>query len=122
MKVFVYGTLKKGYGNNGRLRNATFVEEAIIPGIKLYYSWDRGGFPVAQKEETSRVKGEIWDISGKYQEETLRGLDALEGNGYMYNREEIQDGLWTYIGHPRNWRFNEMTECPVVEGNYQWDR
>ena len=29
MKLFVYGTLKRGYGNNRLLREATFIGPAI---------------------------------------------------------------------------------------------
>lgn|SRR5690348_4803270 len=118
MKVFVYGTLKQGYGNNRLLDKAKFVENAVIPGFKLYDS----GFPVAAPDEFSAVSGEIWDISGDHQERTLFNLDSLEGEGRMYNRQEVGEDTYMYVGHPRFWDFDKMKECPNKQNIYTWSR
>lgn len=89
--VFVYGTLKRGEGNNGRLRDhrAEFVGNADTIG--RFRMWCNGGFPLikAAKGNTGtpgRVAGEVWRTN----DAGLRSLDALEGNGRMYQRRQIQ--------------------------------
>lgn len=90
---FVYGTLKRGYGNNRILSEsstAKFVEEgATEPEFNLY---DLGWFPgVTENGETS-IQGEIWEVSD---EQTKRRLDQLEGyradnpTGGLYNKRLI---------------------------------
>lgn len=83
MKVFVYGTLKRGYNNNYRLRNAVFVGEAVT--VETFALLD-GGFPwmVRSQEDAHPVAGELWDIGEDQQ--TLADLDRLEGEGHMYDR------------------------------------
>lgn len=108
MRVFVYGTLKSGYGNNRILvqGGATLVEEnKTLPGYRL---WDCG-FPVAQEDEDSQITGEIWDIGNPEKEDrsriTLERLDALEGEGRMYNRVRIEkEDFSLYVGHPSWWK------------------
>ena len=125
MKVFVYGTLKEGYGNNRRLQGHTKVGDFIVQGYKLYDC----GFPVAWPSENEFIQGELWDIGES--QETLRSLDALEAEGYMYNRTDIvartPDGqeelAQMYVGHPKNWDLYHLAECPKnPDGAYVWSR
>ena len=84
--VFVYGTLKKGFGNNhvmksagGRLLAAGKTEDKYplyVQGLP-YLVEDRYN-PLA-----SQVKGELWEV------DTLRPLDALEGHPTFYYRKMI---------------------------------
>lgn len=123
MKVFVYGTLKRGYGNNRLLQNATFVAEDVLKDHSAIYSFGTGGFPVAFKAEGKNLAGEVWDISGDHQEETLRRLDALEGEGYMYHRiyNEELDAHY-YLGGDM-WDVDKSIEVPVSESNiHVWER
>ena len=120
MKVFVYGTLMSGHGNNRLLRNSEFIGEHIVKDHKLYFAWGQGGFPVARQSTGDSVKGELWDI--KEDKEVLRNLDALEGEGRMYNRVEVEPDTFMYIGHPDAWHYDRMNECPIVNGNHQWSR
>lgn len=136
MLAVVYGTLKKGYSNNGFLRNATFVQGGIVRGFKLYYS----GFPVAAPSEGDCIKVEVWDIGDPTESETakatLRGMDSLEGyhedapERSMYIRQGVtifaDDGTRLegnmYVGNARTWRdFKGMREMGKDEtGIYQW--
>lgn len=122
MRIFVYGTLKQSYGNNFLLHNAKFIGNKIAHGLKLYYAGGVGSFPVSQPSPENSVLGEEYDISGEHQDSILRNLDRLEGEGYMYNRVEIEPGLFTYIGHEKAWTFNRMRECPNENGVYHWNR
>jgi gamma-glutamylcyclotransferase (GGCT)/AIG2-like uncharacterized protein YtfP len=123
MKVFVYGTLKKTYGNNRLLVDCKLVEESVLPGYKLYYSFGNHGFPVAFPCENSFVKGEVYEIPEDISVDVIRNLDFLESNGYMYNRTMIDDDTFLYVGHKDNWpKREDMTECPVKNNIYVWDR
>ena len=98
-KVFVYGSLKKGFFNNEHyLRDATFKGE-----FKTRPQWgliSLGAFP-AMVMGSLAVKGEVYEVN----KDTLAGLDRLEGtaNGF-YKRIRIPvnngDGevdVWTYM-------------------------
>ena len=117
MKVFVYGTLKRGYGNNILLAGSQFLEERVLPGYKLY----NAGFPVAAPDENSSIKGEVFDIAEEDVNRTLYHLDRLEGEGWMYNRMVVDD-VSLYVGHPKAWSFDRMSECHNVDGVYEWAR
>ena len=98
IKVFVYGSLKRGYWNNTLLRDSKFLHNATTVDSK-FDMYDLGSFPAVVRG-VSKIYGEVYSID----EETLSKLDALEGNGSFYNREEILvdcDGehsrAWIYI-------------------------
>lgn len=123
MKVFVYGTLKEGYGNNRLLTGHTKVGDFIVQNYKLYDC----GFPVAWPSEGEFITGEIWDIHDS--QETLLRLDRLEGEGSMYNRTDIvainNDGqeelAQMYVGGPKYWDTERLRVCPKNSaGAYVW--
>lgn len=117
MKIAVYGTLKRGYGNNVLLSNTKFVGEKILDGFRLY----NAGFPVARESYGDRIKCEIFEIADN-DDKTLQWLDRLEGNGRMYDRTDI-DGVSLYVGHPEYWNYNEMDLCPRdKDGVFVWER
>lgn len=138
MLAIVYGTLKRGYGNNRILRNSTFVSEGIVRGFKLFNS----GFPVAAPSENDCIRVEVFDIGNPEEDKsasaTLYNLDSLEGyrednlEGSMYHRKEVtvlmDDGMSTsgnmFIGNPSFWRdFKTMREEPKDDsGIYYWSR
>lgn len=87
IKVFVYGTLKRGYGNHRLLAGRSiFIGDDSIAG-KLF---DLGPFPAAQKGE-GKIYGEVWMIGPH----TLKSLDTLEGHPEFYKREPVT----TQAGH-----------------------
>jgi gamma-glutamylcyclotransferase (GGCT)/AIG2-like uncharacterized protein YtfP len=123
--VFVYGTLKEGYSNNRLLQGHPKIGDFIVQNYKLYNC----GFPVAWPSEGEVITGELWDIGDS--QETLRRLDRLESEGFMYNRTDVvavgTDGIeepaQMYVGHPRCWRPEELILCPKNEsGAYVWFR
>lgn len=78
---FVYGTLKKGYGNHRVLGNSTFIGEAISV---IKYELYNGGFPLAYRSVKGlKVKGELYCVLN---EKVVQDLDRLEGNGHFYTR------------------------------------
>ena len=83
-KVFVYGTLKRGFGNNVLLKNSKFIGEAETVNRMTMLSL--GGFPmVVGTYGTSTIKGEVYEVD----DDTLRNLDSLEGNPNFYMRKTI---------------------------------
>lgn len=88
--VFVYGTLKRGHGNNRLLRNAIFIGEAVTDDNFVMY---RIGFPYIAHEDSTvgeeekanlgKVRGEVYEIDS---EGTLQNLDRLESEGSFYKR------------------------------------
>lgn len=84
--VFVYGTLKRGYGNHRLMRGSRFVCEAVT-GRKFQLQCN-GGFPSLfnSTESSGNIIGEVYEVD----DETLSGLDTLEGVSFgMYARESV---------------------------------
>lgn len=72
---FVYGTLKKGYWNNGHLGNAKFLGEHVTePNYTLF----DGGFPVVERGGEIAIHGELF-----YSENSanIKSVFELEGCG-----------------------------------------
>lgn len=99
MKFFVYGTLKRGFGNNRLLDGAKYIGKAITP--PEYTMVSLGGFPGVIHSGQTVVSGEIWEVDDPMQ--TLR-VDRLEGHPNFYRREEVPvqtaDGVenaWIYL-------------------------
>jgi len=98
--LFVYGTLKRGHYNHHFLERAQFVDEAATfePHWHMY---SMGAFPVVVNG-SRKIPGELYLC--KYAN-TLRDVDRLEGNPFMYCREKIlvetKSGLlyeaWMYV-------------------------
>lgn len=101
--VFVYGSLKQGYGNHAVLGGAIKVADAVTLG--RYVLRAGRSFPVVLKApHDGYVTGEVYRVD----DFTLRRLDALEGNGSLYLREKVDLELpnesfisaWLYFGMP----------------------
>lgn len=100
--VFVYGTLKRGFGNNRTLgKNASFAGVAELEGYALDVS---GSIPYCHEVGKSwHVNGELYYVDGK----ALANLDNLEGHPYHYERVRVSVNMgkmerpaWVYIaGH-----------------------
>lgn len=95
MKLFVYGTLKRGYGNHRLMHGAKFLGEAIIEGHVIH---DFGGCPgIRPAEKKYHVSGELYEIT----EDMLPRLDRLEGHypnspeDSVYRRTELN--AWTFL-------------------------
>lgn len=125
--LFVYGTLKKGYGNNYHLGNARFMGSAISEDND--YVMQDIGFPILWQDKpealfTGQVVGEIYQINPKQ----LASCDHLEANGHMYTRKERtfkitkRGGMvvtaWVYLWN----RDKDHDQVEPVNGVLVWDR
>jgi len=84
-KIFTYGSLMEGFGNNIVMHKAggVKVKETSIKGLVLHaYSW---GFPAATYGE-SEVHGEVYEVPQR----GLWKLDELEGEGTFYHRVNFE--------------------------------
>lgn len=80
MKVFVYGTLRRGHGNNRLLRDSDCHGVAVLEGYKMV---SLGGFPaIFRGEKDDTVVGEVYEVT----KPVLNSLDRLEG----FNRMDPQ--------------------------------
>lgn len=94
MNLFVYGTLKQGYGNNRLLAGAEFLGPCTISSS--FYLVDLGPFPAAlPSNEQHEIVGEVYKIDSNI----LRNTDRLEGYPGFYNRSLIETDFgpaWIY--------------------------
>ena len=95
IKVAVYGSLKFGFGNHKHhLGNARKVCECeTLPQYNLF---SLGSFPGVTKGGKTSIQLEMYEVN----DDELRGLDALEGNGSFYTREVIatsEGDAWIYL-------------------------
>jgi gamma-glutamylcyclotransferase (GGCT)/AIG2-like uncharacterized protein YtfP len=93
VKLFVYGTLRKGERKKHFLKNCLFIGYAKAKGYLLY---NLGVFP-AMVEGDGEVVGEVYEIP----ESLLKELDWFERVPYSYRRELIEvmfeDGQTMYV-------------------------
>ena len=82
--LFVYGTLKQGFGNHVFLDRAKFVSKSSVQGILLHL----GAYPGLLLEQNGfQVQGEIWRVRMGPE---LTSIDRLEGHPHMYKRKEVE--------------------------------
>ncbi len=90
IKVAVYGSLKRGHGNNRLLAAAEYLGRCMVRG-KLTMV-DLGYYPgvvIREKGDEGAVLCEVYRVD----EDTLASLDLLEGNGSYYTRSKV-DTQW----------------------------
>lgn len=127
--VFVYGTLKRGYPNNGRLDEGRFIGPAVTrAGFAM---WDYGSFPMVARPRKAGylVSGEVFLVD----DEGLAGCDRLEGHPRFYQRHrirvniEIGSGLyreryaWVYLRKMRDASGFDLLQ-PGNDGFLRWTR
>lgn len=114
-KLFVYGTLKKGFGNHHYLADARFLCTART--VEKYAMYVNGIPFVVRTPKVSQIIGELYEID----DETMDRIDRLEGHPKFYCREkttiETEDGqkteAWIYITWLRSGRL-------VEDGFFYW--
>ena len=77
--VFVYGTLKKGFGNHQLLEDAEYVGKAETVSNN-YTMYSLGGFPGVREGGSTRINGEVYKVN----DDELSRLHRLEGHPVFY--------------------------------------
>lgn len=94
-KVFVYGTLKRGFGNHEYLLSKSkFLGEHVTD--PAYTMVSCGGFPGVIESGSTPITGEVFEVT----EEELLDCDRLEGHPNWYRRKLIPTPYgeaWVYI-------------------------
>ena len=106
MKAFVYGSLKKNFGNHVLLQTSNYLGEGTT--LNPQYSMvNLGSFPGVYQNGNGYIRGEVYEIN----QSTLARLDLLEGEGNFYSRRKTD----VKIG-------NEIHECYmyVLLRNYSY--
>jgi gamma-glutamylaminecyclotransferase len=118
-KVFVYGTLKKGFGNHPILSNAKFLGEAHTMEAS-FQMYSLGGFPAVTLEGNQRIIGEVYEVEDP---SIISNMDELEHHPHWYQRIMVPTSLgaaWTYI-MPFS-RLKKPIPPKVMEGFWSRDR
>ena len=123
--VAVYGTLKDNQGNHELIGKSRFINSGTTKAPLVMKS--AGGFPVVFQKPGANVSVEVYECD----ETTMKRLDALEGNGVMFQRElteiEFLDGsvfsCWMYYGVNKYWG-RHIDNMPLVSkdnfGQFSW--
>lgn len=87
--VFVYGTLKQGFGNHRVLGNSKFL--AAGRTVETSFVMYNGGFPfvsdkIVSTDHQGSVVGELYEVGD---EQTMANLDRLEGVPTLYIQREV---------------------------------
>jgi gamma-glutamylcyclotransferase (GGCT)/AIG2-like uncharacterized protein YtfP len=88
MKIFVYGSLKRGSFNSDILKglNANYIDDvSTLERYPLYLLNDPFPYLQNNKGVGLNVIGEMYELSDQFKSE----LDAFEGVGYLYKRGKI---------------------------------
>lgn len=111
VQVFVYGSLKQGFGNHKwHLSNSEYLGEAET--LPQYSIFSLGSFPGVIKGGTTCIQGELYNVTRK----ELRSLDALEGHPSFYAREEIETSegtAWIYLLPKDEYSEHEIIESGI---------
>ena len=83
MKIFVYGSLMRGFHNHHILNSSKLIGEATTSAGR-FRMINLGSFPALVKGD-GNVKGEVYEVNPA----TLGRLDRLEGAPSFYHRESI---------------------------------
>lgn len=134
--IFVYGTLKRAYGNHryiARYPDHQFIGEAVSTaanygmigrGVPMVGEGDSSGI---QSKYLGQIKGEVWAVN----DESFKAIDNLEGHPYGYCRQERLFKLltpeapsvvaWVYLSsyklHVPHFEFIKPNEAGLLEWN-----
>jgi gamma-glutamylcyclotransferase (GGCT)/AIG2-like uncharacterized protein YtfP len=81
--VFVYGSLKKGYGNHCILGDSTFIGDHVTD--EKYTMLSMGAFPCVDDGGTTPIHGEVYAVT----DEILNNLDLLEGCPRFFKQKKL---------------------------------
>ena len=104
--LFVYGSMKKGFRNNHRLKDSIYLGKAETVSRYCMYPSLTYMFPyVLESKKQFEIKGELYKIDGV----TLDVIEQFEGEGFAYIRKEIDIQVneklhraYIYFIHPDN--------------------
>jgi|WetSurSiteA1Bulk_404760.scaffolds.fasta_scaffold175071_2 gamma-glutamylcyclotransferase (GGCT)/AIG2-like uncharacterized protein YtfP len=119
-KVFVYGSLLSGMGNNALLRNCTCLGKAKTPPNFLMI--DLGWFPgIVRSDSGMAIHGEVYEVD----DVILQRLNNLEGyrptdpgNG-LYDRDIVSTEYGDAFVYIYNDHYGRSIKNPVPDGDWK---
>jgi gamma-glutamylcyclotransferase (GGCT)/AIG2-like uncharacterized protein YtfP len=88
MKLFIYGTIKRGQCRADVMTGQKFLGSAKL--VPMYKMFNLGQFPALVKmpglDNGPMIEGELWEVD----EDCIRRLDMIEGTPSFYRRQEVQ--------------------------------
>ena len=118
-KLFVYGSLKQGFGNHDFLESSKYLGTYDTSDAN-YRMISMGSYPgvveLDGQDEHCYILGELYEVD----DDTLARVDRLEGNGSFYTRKivelsETDDTIeaWMYL-LPKQFLDFETDTCYTV--------
>lgn len=101
-KLFIYGSLKKGYSNHKVLEGAKFIKDYTT--TYKYTLLNLGHFPGLYQNGVTPITGEIWEVD----DAKLSKLDWFEGHPNHFERRKMvgelegKEDLWCYFYNIKN--------------------
>ena len=83
-RIFVYGTLMKGYRNHIVLLGSKCIEKEAV--LEDYAMYDTGAYPAVIPQKGSKVKGEIYLVG----EGKIKILNMIEAEGVLYKLTPVK--------------------------------
>ena len=88
MKLFIYGTIKRGQCRADVMRGQKFLGSVKL--VPMYKMFNLGQFPALVKvsglDNGPMIEGELWEVD----EDCIRRMDMIEGAPSFYRRQEVQ--------------------------------
>lgn len=123
MKVFVYGTLKRGGVLHNNLKRCKYLGVDKIPNFTMF---KMGWFPavIPTKDSRENVYGEVYEIN----QSVLNQLDAIEGKGVLYNRTKVVTKfgdamiyVYSKENNTRTWNYPKVPHGYFIIENKNWN-
>ena len=127
LRLFVYGTLKKGHLNHKLLVDGRKIADGYT--VKTFLMMDTGEFPVVFERGNGLaamlpITGELYEI----EDYMLEALDRLEDLGGMYDRSIFQIRTAAevipaimYVGRSQYWSsIPNLEAAKIHDGFYAW--
>ena len=125
-RVFVYGTLKEGYGNNRLLSHSKFLGAAqsvgnfVLGNVGFPYAFPSDAVPEQYKKLCFPVVGELYEADSV---ESFLSLDFLEGYPSHYDRRitmfDNDVNAWMYV-QPDWYNARYCDACTLENGVWSW--
>jgi gamma-glutamylcyclotransferase (GGCT)/AIG2-like uncharacterized protein YtfP/lysophospholipase L1-like esterase len=115
MKLFVYGTLKRGECRSHVLRSQTFLGEVLTAA--RYRLFDTGSYPaLVEDADGLAIEGELWEVD----ESCLKMLDAIEGVPDLYRRQSMTLDKHCAVGEVQTYIYQRST-VGMRDCGTRWD-
>ena len=116
IRLFVYGTLQKGFFLNSYLRRFDYVGDFSLKGFKMYCN---GYYPMIIKgSEEDIVKGELYECSPEVWGSVKGCLDQIEGS-YFRRLVNVFKGKKVFKAYVYVWKYAVRGLQEIKSGDFR---